>query len=49
MIALIGQLVGIIADLIAADGDAAKEEEALMRAAEVAKAELDRRKFGSGS
>ncbi len=43
---LIAKLAGVIADLIAADGDAAKEEEAIMRGAEEMKAELDRRKFG---
>lgn len=31
--------------LIAANGDAAKEEEAMMEAQEAIKAELDRRKF----
>ncbi len=44
----IASLAGVIADLIAADGDAAKEDEAIMRAAEMSKAELDRRKFGNG-
>jgi hypothetical protein len=46
MLALIGKLVDLLAQLIAADGDAAKEEEALMRLAELTKAELDWRQYG---
>jgi hypothetical protein len=46
MLVLIGKLVELIATLIKASGDATKEEEALMQLQELAKEELDRRKFG---
>jgi hypothetical protein len=46
---LIAKFADVIVRLVAANGDAAKEEEALMLAAEHAKAELDRRKFGGAA
>lgn len=48
VLAIIAQLGAVIVDLVNANGDAAKEQEALMRAAEATKAELDRRKFTNG-
>lgn len=43
---LVGKLAEVIASLVAANGDEAKETEALMRGQEEIKAELDRRAFG---
>ncbi len=44
---VIVEILGAAADLVLAKGDEAKEEEALMRAAEATKRALDRKKFGA--
>ncbi len=44
-ILLIGKVLEVVQDIIDANGDRLKEEEALMKGQETLKAELDRRKF----
>jgi hypothetical protein len=46
IVTLVANILAALTKLLAANGDKAKEEEALMDAQEVLKAELDRRKFG---
>jgi hypothetical protein len=43
---IVFELLQVVGDLLKGAGDSAAEEEALMRAQESLKAELDRRKFG---
>jgi hypothetical protein len=47
ILALVAILAGGIAKLLAANGDATKEENALFEVEEALKAERDRRKFGN--
>ena len=48
LLPVILSLVGIIVKLVRSNGDAVARQEALLDAAEVAKAALDRERFGDG-